>query len=874
MLHIYGFISPFKEILFSALFHKEAVPIETNRNSQKPAGSSASGTGRSINRSSATTNGRKITRTPAQNGSVHRAADKNGPARISSSPRRGTAQPQQGHGGRPRKKKSLGVRMLIGLGKFVAVCVCLGVMGASVLAVMLSLYAVKITANDAELLDLTSLRLAETSRLMVQDRSTGQWAEDVAWHSANNREWVDLQEINSSPYLKWAYICVEDKDFYEHHGVNFKRTISAGVNMVATKLGHPIYDSMQGASTLNQQLIKNILKDDELSVDRKMREIFRAIGLDQRYEKDTILEAYLNTISLTNNMAGVQAGAQGYFNKSDLSELSAAECASIAAITKNPTRYNPYTNPERHLQRRNWILSLMNKQGKLSDVEYEQAKNSPLRLAEEVVEDVVTRTSNNSYFADAVFEQLMDQLQEEKGYSYDEAYNLVYNGGLRIYTTMDPFIQAELEKIMLNEDEAIPAHWREEEIVLGPKQDPDDIENLVMNEDGTYKTETDEKGNTVHFQKVRIQGSAVVMDYKGQVLALAGGIGRKTKDLQLNRALIETRQTGSTMKPLAAYALGVDSGLINYSTSFPNLPTGMRVADNFKKQFPQYKDLVFDITAPEVLAQPEIFTGWPINYEGPGTGEMVCVDQALAKSMNTVAVRVGELVGPEYMYNFATETLGMKGLLPTDADIAPIVLGSQGGGVSMVQLAGAYQMFGNGGEYVTPHLYTTVEVARTGEVIIDNTVNIIHTQAIKPSTAMIMNRLLQGVLLPGGTANGMKPAGEMAAAAKTGTTSDFKDFTFVGLTPYYVTSMWWGYDKPYDMSRVKEKSAKPIQKQWKKLMETVQADLEVKEFPVSDDVVQARFCRDSGDLAGPNCPNTGIGYYTQDTVPAPCLLHP
>lgn len=850
---------------------KEAVPIE-NSNRQDPHRTGAS-TGRKVSRNSNSASAHKINRAPASNGSVHRTSPKNGPDRISSSPRRSAAPEHSEQPHRKNKKPNMAVRICRGFFKFVAVCMCLGVMMASVLAVIVSMYAVKITANDAELLDLTGLRLAETSYTMVKDRETGQWVEEAAWHSTNNREWVDLQEINSSPYLKWAYICVEDKDFYNHHGVNFKRTVAAAVNMVATKLGHPIYDTMQGASTLDQQLIKNILKDDEQTWERKFREIFRAIALDQRYEKDTILEAYLNTISLTNNMAGVQAGAQTYFNKEDLSELSAAECASIAAITKNPTRYNPYTNPENHLQRRNWILKLMNEQGKLGDAEYQEALNEPLRLAESVEDDVVTHTSNNSYFMDAVYEQLKQQLQDDLGYTAEEAHNLIYNGGLRIYTTMDPVVQFEMEKIMLNEDESMPAHWREQEIKLGPEQNPDDVENLVRNEDGSYKTGTDKKGDTVYYQKVRIQGAMVVMDYDGQVLGLVGGIGQKTKDLQLNRALMETRQTGSTMKPLAAYALGIDSGLINFSTAMPNSGIAMRVQDKYKAQYPKYKDLVFDMTAPEVLANPGIFQEWPRNYEGPGDGQLVCVDRALAKSMNTIAVRVGQLVGADYMYDFATQTLGMKGLVPGDADLAPIVLGSQGGGVSMVQLAAAYQMFGNGGEYVTPHLYTSVVVARTGEVILDNTVNITRTQAIKPSTAMIMNKLLQGVLSEG-TAQGLKPAGPMEAAAKTGTTQENKDYTFVGLTPYYVTSIWWGYDQPYNMMDAGQKNAKPIQQEWKALMETLQKDLEFKSFPTSDDVVAAKFCRASGDLAGPNCPDVKTGYYTRDAMPDVCVMHP
>lgn len=771
------------------------------------------------------------------------------------------------------------MRIFKGFMKFVGVCICLGIMAGSVLAVVLSMYVVKITAGDADLLDLTNLKLAQTTKIMCPDPDTGEWVEYASLHSENNREWVDLQEIEANPYLKWAFICVEDKDFYTHSGVNFKRTIAAFINEYVL----PIYSSRQGASTLDQQLIKNITDDDEQSAERKVREIFRALGLDNRYEKDTILEAYLNTISLTNTVAGVQAGATVYFNVDELSNLSAAQCASIAAITKNPTAYNPYTNPEQHLQRRNWILKLMHDQGKLTDAEYEAARTAPLVLAEEAEKEVVTHTSNNSYFTDAVFEAVTQQLMADRGLTQKEAHSLIYNGGLRIYATVNPFIQQEMEKIMLNADDAIPALWREEKVAAktsaGEDVDPTTIENIVANEDGTYKTGTDTDGSPVYYRRVRTQAAMLTMDYEGNVLALVGGLGQKNEDLGLNRAILDDhpRQTGSTMKPIAAYALGIDSGLINYSQGFPDYGIGMMLQSELNGRYPALAGQLLDFDDPEVLAHPELFNQWPRNYEGFGDGSTVTVRLALAKSRNTVAVRVGQLVGVDHMYSFAKDTVGLSHLLATDANYAPIVLGAQGGGVTLMELTGAYQMFGNGGEYVTPHLYTRVEYATTGEVLIDNDINITHTQAIQSSTAMIMNKLLQNVLGGDGTAGtSIKPAGDMEAAAKTGTTTDNKDYTFVGMTPYYVTGVWWGFDQPYDMTKAGAagKNAKPIQKAWKQFMDTIQTDLEFKAFPSSDDVVTATYCDDSGDLAGPNCPSKRTGYYTQDNMPEYCTLHP
>ena len=691
---------------------KEAVPIESNehRNIRRPDGAGTSGAhsagggqGRKLNRSDAAHGGAAPGR-----GASARTGGKNGPSRISSSPRRATrpaGQPAGEEGGerRPRngKKQPRALRIFKGFMKFIAACICLGVMVGSVLAVLLSLYAVEITANDAELLDLNNLELAQTSQLLARDHDTGEWVVTEEWHDSNDREWVDLQEIETNPYLKWAFICVEDKDFYEHSGVNFKRTIAATINYVATKLGFPIYDSMQGASTLDQQLIKNILGDDDVSVDRKLREIFRALGLDKRYDKDTILEAYLNTVSLSGSIAGVKAGASNYFNVENLADLSPAECASIAAITKNPTGYNPYTNPEQHLQRRNWILQLMHEQGKLTDSEYNEAVSSPLVLAEEKEADVITTSSNNSYFADAVYKMLLQQLQDELGYTAAEAHNLIYNGGLRIYTTMDPYIQEEMEKIMLNADDAIPALWHEEEVLQSQVPDPAELENIVVNDDGTYKTGTNDDGEPVYYYNARTQSAMLTMDYSGQVLALVGGLGEKTTDLGLNRAVAPEyggtqRSVGSTMKPLAAYSLGIDSGLIHYSSALPDLGVGKIVKTMLRPSYPQYGAQMYENDAPEVLANPDIWQDWPTNYEGPGDGALVTVNTAIARSKNTIAVRVGQRVGKDYMYSFARDTLGMTHLTEADADYAPMVLGSFSKGISLMELTGAYQMFGNG----------------------------------------------------------------------------------------------------------------------------------------------------------------------------------
>lgn len=857
--------------------------------SQRPAasgGQHASASGSGSQRSAASggqraSAGRPGAQRPAASSGARRSA---GQRPAASSGRQGP--PRQGGGGQPphgpnqppqgpkKKKRSVIGRIWSFFWRFCVCMGCLGVMLGSVLAVLLSMYVVKATAADADLLDLDNMDLAYTTIIYARNHDDPTvWEVYDTLSRDNNRIWAYLNEIPED--LRWAFICTEDKTFYEHPGVNFKRTLSATINLVLNRLTHGqlrLYASEQGASTIDQQLIKNITGDDEQDPMRKVREIFRAIGLENRYSKDMILEAYLNTISLTGRIAGVRAGADTYFGK-ELGDLSLQECASIAAITKNPTLYNPYTNPETHLQRRNDVLYFMWQQGKITDTEYEQAVNSPLELAEGQTDEVVTRTSNNSYFTDAIIQQLVKDINAENGWEGEsQALNVIYNGGLRIYATVDPFVQQQMEQVMLNtNDEIFAPLWREEEIAEELIQEEDEI---VLNEDGTPKTSTDEEGNTLYYRRVRTQAAMATLNYEGEVVALVGGLGEKKVDLGLNRAFV-ARQTGSSMKPIAAYSLAIDYGTLNYSSLMSDAP--FYTAADKKVLKPEFASYFSGINDPAAIAREDVWRDWPVNFTGPGTGEPVLLCTALAKSLNTVAVWTGSTVGVDNMYNFAHDTLHLEDLAPTDNDYSPIVLGGQGGGVTPIQLAAAYQMFGNGGVYVTPHLYTEVTDAN-GEPYMDVSSKISRTQAIQPSTAMIMNRLLRNVLMGGGTASGMTPAGEMDAVGKTGTASNYRDFTFVGLTPYYVTSVWWGFDKPFDMSdrslEGRTTSGKPTQVAWKTLMERVQQDLAFKAFPTDEEnVVRQTYCADTGDIANGNCPNTGTGYYSRDNLPAVCTAH-
>ena len=761
---------------------------------------------------------------------------------------------------RPRKKHPI----LRGLFRLAATVFCLGIMAGCALAVCLVFYAVQATANDGDLLDLDSIELSQSSVVVATDPDTGEQVEYATLRSSNShRMWVDLEQIPT--YLQYAFICTEDKDFYSEPGFNLKRTVGAMVNEYIL----PIYSSKQGASTIEQQLIKNLTDDDSSSglkgALRKVREIYRAYSLYRNYSKETILEAYLNTISFTGTIQGVQTAAMEYFNK-DVSQLTLWECATIASITKNPTNYNPYTNPENLINRRNFLLYNMKDQGIISEEEYQDAIAQPLVLAEE--DTSKTTATNNSYFTDALFEEVVDDIMEKEGITEAAAQQMLYTGGFTIEATVNPKIQSQMEELMLNTNDAyFPAGWHEEAVSSLSEDD-----TPVYNADGTLKTTTAEDGTVTYYRNVRTQAAMVMLDYDGNVVAIVGGLGEKTRDLTLNRAYSVTRQTGSAIKPIGAYALGIEYGLVNWSTMLNNSPLYLKSDMVIRDDDYCRRNGLSGLSDQALKAYPNAWRSWPQNYGGNyGDNKDLPLWNGLARSLNTIAVRVGDLVGASTIFNFVYNTLQLNTLDPVnDVGLAPMVMGSQTHGVTPMALAAAFQIFYDG-QYTTPHLYTRV-LDRDGNIYLEN--NATSYQALTPQTATIMNQLLQNVLYSSvGTASGRYPTtGGMRSFGKTGTTTDEKDLWFVGGTPYYVTAVWWGYDSPYDMTNTLGSQAKTrtCVEAWRALMNQVQEGYAYKEFPMADGVVQRSYCTQSGLLATSGCPSTATGYYKADDLPATC----
>ena len=694
-------------------------------------------------------------------------------------------------------------------------------MVGSVAAVWLASYLVDATKEDDRFLNLNDVKLAYTTILYAEDPANpGQYVEyHRLRNDTENRVWVDLDKIPQD--VIDAFIAIEDKDFYNHKGINIKRTIAAAINEYTPI---KLFSSRQGASTITQQLVKNLTEDMDVEgmggLFRKLREIFRAWTLEKNYSKDMILEAYLNTLRLSGQLGGVQAGANVYFDK-DIGDVTLAQAASIAAITNAPTYYSPIANPENNVERRDYILYLMLENEMITQEEYDEA------IAEELVvvtdHETVASSDTTSYFTDMVIDQVIADLQTELGMTAGEATSYIYSGGLRIYTTVNPIIQKAMEEEFVTDGETFG---------------------------GTNYKETVVKDEATGEQRIIYpQAAMATIDYDGKIVGVVGGLGEKTADRSLNRAVDSVRPVGSTMKPIGAYAPAIDMGYINYSTGLPDMP--------FKK-----------IKDPKTEEERD----WPRNYVGEGIYEEINIPvvHAIERSLNTIAVWAVDMLGPENAYDFLTNTLNISSLVPADIDHGPMALGSLSYGISPLEMAAAYAMFGNGGVYTTPYCYTTVETAQ-GDIILEKQVTTV--QAISKDTAYIMNRALRQVIVGSrGTAAAVGGPNRMESVGKTGTTSDDMDHWFIGLTPYYCSAGWWGYDEQIPLTVNYRKH--PPTLAWKNVMNIAQADLEYKNFPTSSSVITLTYCKDTGDLATESCPNQATGYYTEDNKPATtCYMH-
>ncbi len=711
----------------------------------------------------------------------------------------------------------------------------------------------------------------------VYDNEGNQISKLVAADS--NRIMVSSEKIPLN--LKNAFIAIEDSRFYSHNGIDIKGLIRAVTTAVTSGFG-----DVQGASTITQQLIKNsvfpnfIHEDGFLdSLKRKIQEQYLAMELEKIMDKDTILVNYLNTINLGQNTLGVQSASLRYFNK-DVSELTLSECAVIAAITQSPSNLNPITNPEKNAERREKVLNDMKEQELITQAEYDEAMADDVYSRIQNVNAEISSANVNSYFIDALTDQLTEDLIEE-GYSESQAYKLIYSGGLSIYSTMDSTIQSIVDEVYTNEENYPEKVRWQLTYALTIKKANGDLENhstemyrtyfrqfdkdfnmLYSSQDDAYDGIAEyiaavlEEGDEVFAESINItpqpQASITIQDqYTGYVVAMYGGRGEKTASKTLNRSTDTVRQPGSTFKILAAYAPAIDC----YGKTLASV----------------YNDAPFWYTYTE---EPKEV----LNYSRTHNG-MMTFREAIIGSINVMAVKTLTEISPQLGYDYL-EDFGFTSLVEYKdvggvgySDIQQaLALGGLTDGVSNFELNAAYAAIANEGVYIEPTLYTKV-VDHEGNVIIDKTNPESH-RVLRAETAFLLTDAMQDVVeAPGGTGGRCKLP-NMVVAGKTGTTSDNRDSWFAGFTPYYTATSWVGYDNNAKMNTSTET---PLSRTlWKKVMSQIHEDLENMPFVMPEDICEVTVCCESGKLPIPGlCDGTLVTeYFEVGTEPTEsCNVH-
>lgn len=672
----------------------------------------------------------------------------------------------------------MGILMIVG----VVAVVCISVM---------SIYAYSVVHGDA-VFDLNEQKYAQsqTSFIYGYDKNNKE-VELTRLHGDENRIRVNLEDM--SEYLPKAFVSIEDKRFEKHNGVDWIRT--AGVIVKPQNLGK------QGGSTITQQLIKNLTDEKQVTVARKFNEILSALNLERYFEKDDILEAYLNTIYLSEGCYGVKTAAEEYFGK-DVKDLNIAECACIAGITQFPTKYDPLINTEENKTRQKQVLGAMLEEGAITQEQYDEAINYKLIFTNskeykgsQVSSNVDGSKTNviDSWYIDYVIRTVIDDLIEN-GYTKRKAQALVYGGGLKIYTAIDFDVQ-------------------------------DALETVYENRKGVYEENS--------------QSAMVVMDYKGRVLGIVGGLGKKDNVMGFNRAVDAKRQPGSAFKPLAVYAPALEKSLKDPNFDF------------------YWSTLIKDAPTEDIKVDGK---PWPTNEGGGYSSKKLTIQSGIARSLNTISARTLLQVGLDYSYNFLTEKFHISSMIDQDCAPAPLATGALTNGASVLDITAAYQAFGNGGKYYYPYCYYKVTDFQ-GNTILESTPDTTNEQALSESTAWIMNKLLQTVMTSG-TGTTYKISG-VQCIGKTGTTTGSVDRYFVGGTPEYIAAVWYGFDQQKEVRQ----TPNPSGILWKNVMNEIYSSkgINKKEFPDYDGITRRAYDSSNGLLA--NYSSGNYGWYDKNNLP-------
>ncbi len=650
------------------------------------------------------------------------------------------------------------------------------------------------------------------------DGNIKELSESERLNADENRVWVKYADMNE--YIEDAFVAIEDERFYSHKGVDWLRTIKCTCMFF---LGH----GTEGASTITQQVIKNVTGDDDVTIQRKAQEILKALNLEKKYDKTEILEMYLNNIYLSQGCYGVGAAAYTYFGK-EVKDLTLIESAAIAGITQNPYYYDPIINPQNNAEKRNIVIQYMYDQGKISKEEYESAyeKELVLNIPKEESDGNI-----HSWYTDAAQQEAVSLLCKEFGYASEFAQKVLLTGGYNIVTAQDPNIQAIVENYYVN---------------------------------GNWESHDD--------SPIQPNSSCVIIDHSnGNVVALVGSRGEKTINLGLNYATQTKRPPGSSIKPISVYAPALEAGVITYGSVLDDVPINYGT------------ERVDSSTGKIIYSNTH---GYPKNSPDRYRG-LTTVNEAVRVSINTISWRTLELLGLQNSYEFLSEKVGISTLVQnatysngtsySDIYFAPLSMGQLTWGATVKEMTSAYQIFANEGVFNEERIVLKI-LDSNGDVIVDNQKN--STIAISSENATIMTKMLENVV-DSGTGSKITLKKYVDCAGKTGTTENNCDKWFVGYTPYYVCGIWFGYENPRSLSKFSSTSSAPILA-WDSIMTEIHQKYidasknggeKLKTFNFSDGVIKAKYCKYSGKLmtdackafAGGKCEETG--YFKLGTEP-------
>lgn len=702
----------------------------------------------------------------------------------------------------------------------------IGIMTGAVVGGAFMIYVKNYIDPDLESFDLLVTDSSMTTKIYYMDYTdrenrigTPVELEDQRLYGTENRMWVSYSDIPEN--LVNAFVATEDHRFWDHDGVDWITTIKATLNYFTGISGRSF-----GASTITQQLIKNVTGDDEVTIQRKVQEILRALELEKTKDKTEILELYLNMIFLSQRSYGVQAAAYTYFGK-DVKDLTLIECAALAAIPQYPSAYDPVQHPEDNANRRDEaVLKNMLKYGYITQAEFDGAYGKTLVL--NLQTETETETATNSWYTDEAIRETINLLMENRGVTYTVAERMVYTSGLYIYTVMDPEVQNVLEEVFADD-----SNFQQASGIIQPES-----------------------------------AMTIIDPSTGDIVGIAGGRGEKTANRIQNYATQTYRPPGSSIKPLTVYSPALEEGVITWGTVYDDVPLN-------------FGDKEYDAASGDyVYTRPD---GWPQNYP-VGYRGLTTVADAVTRSVNTVALRVLQDLGLDTSFDYGVNKYHLSlveseiradGKIVTDKDYSPLGNGQLSYGVTVTEMAAAYATFDNNGVYNSPR--TVIKICDSeGNVIVDNDKS--GQVVISEQTASIMTKMLENVV-NNGTASRITLKDTVNCAGKTGTTSQDNDRWFVGYTPYYVGAVWFGYEMPKNLAEFKVSPATLV---WDTVMtklhekyinEATTTGTALKKFELADGIVTVTYCKDSGKLLTSACKSdprgsrADTGYFTYSTVP-------